>query len=545
MLIKFTKSPISTLRGEVMNNTIYSDEFFKLFIQQDGVYLETYVRGFPLEKLTSILSSHPELDITNFMAIKSALNNAPKPAEKVGNIKERISFDILDGDLKALMKYNISAEELDLKNRENLIKETVAILNEKGIVFGIKKEIFKENLISGKSYVIAEGLPPVNGIDCIIKMYELQESKPEIDEDGNVDFYDLKLINRVNKGDWLGERIEATDGVAGKSIRGANINPVKGKSFPLNFDKNTVQESVESNKTVLYARAAGAVSYLDGRIIVSNHLEIQGDVDFRTGNIKFDGFVTIRGTIADGFQVDATGDVEVNGSLGLGHIKGINSTHGSIFIKGGIASKGSSIIKAAKHVFTKFVDNTNIVCGGTAHIGYYCINSDITAADVIIDSANGQIIGGNITADIKVLSPIIGSEFEKKTTVIIKGFSREKCKEDLDHAFHNISELKNEQQKVKQLISSLEGQGQMNPFQRKEYNECFDRIIAIKQKIKDLEEKRKDILGYLKAKGDGEICVTKKLYPNCVLIIKKNRIETTSITLAASFYEQDGVLKQV
>ncbi len=523
---------------------IYADDHLKLYIQQNDVYIETYMKGFPLDKFKSIFSTHHELEISNFLAIKSALINAPRPPEKIGSVKERISLEIQNDNIKAHIKFNIPTEDLDESNRESLIRETLSKLNEKGIIFGIKKDLFHEVLESGKSYVIAEGLPPVNGTDCIIKMYELQESKPEIDKDGNVDFYDLKLINRVQKGDWLGERIEATDGVQGKSIRGVVINPIKGKNFPLNYDKSTVQEVIENKKSVLYSKVSGAVNYFDGRIGVSNHLEIDGDVDFRTGNIKFDGYVTIKGTIADGFHVEATNDIEINSSLGLGHIKGITSTKGSIFIKGGIASKGSSLIKAAKHVFTKFVDNTVIECGGTAHIGFYCINSNVSAAEVILDSSNGKIIGGTITADIKVLSPVIGSEMEKKTTVIVKGFSREKYKEYLDQALQQITELKSEQQKSKQLMTSLESQGQLNPIQRKEHSEAYDKIVMIKQKIKDIDENRRDILGYLKAKGDGEVCVTKKLFPNCTLIIKGNKIDLTAVQLASTYYLQDGEIKQ-
>ncbi|HEX3029598.1 MAG TPA: FapA family protein [Clostridia bacterium] len=526
------------------DKVIYADDHLKLYIQQNDVYLETYIKGFPIDKFKSIFSSHPELEISNFIAIKSALTNAPRSSEKIGSLKERISLEIQNDNIKAHIKFNIPTEDLDESNREILIREALSKLNENGIVFGIKKGLFSEELVSGKSYVIAEGLPPVNGTDSIIKMYELQESKPEIDKDGNVDFYDLKLINRVQKGDWLGERIEATDGVEGKSIRGTVINPIKGKNFPFSYDKNTVQEIVENNKSVLYAKVSGAVNYYDGRIGVSNHLEIDGDVDFRTGNIKFDGYVTIKGTIADGFHVEATNDIEVNSSLGLGHIKGITSTKGSIFIKGGIASKGSSLIKAAKHVFTKFVDNTVIECGGTVHIGFYCINSNVSATEVILDSSNGKIIGGTISADIKVLSPVIGSEIEKKTIIIVKGFSRDKYKEYLDQSLQQITELKNEQQKSKQIMTSLESHGQLDPFKQKEHSEAYEKIIMIKQRIKDIDENRRDILGYLKAKGDGEVCVTKKIYPNCTLIIKGNKIEITAAQLASAYYLQDGEIKQ-
>jgi len=47
-------------------------------------------------------------------------------------------------------------------------------------------------------------------------MYELEEPRPEIREDGKANYYELKLINKVKAGDWLGERIDATEGFPGK-----------------------------------------------------------------------------------------------------------------------------------------------------------------------------------------------------------------------------------------------------------------------------------------------------------------------------------------
>jgi len=104
--------------------------------------------------------------------------------------------------------------------------------------------------------------------------------------------------------------------------------------------------------TYLYALKSGAVHYEGDRISVSNHLEIDGDVDFKTGNINFDGFVTIKGTVADGFSVVAVKDVEILGTIGIGSVKEVVSKEGSIYIKGGIAGKNKAVIRQ-KRMFTQ------------------------------------------------------------------------------------------------------------------------------------------------------------------------------------------------
>lgn len=526
------------------NEIIYSDQFVRISKKDDEVYIESAKKGFPFEQLNQIFSLHPEISITNYTVLKNAVNFAPRPAEKFGMLKGRIIVETVENDLKAMITFNLSKQELDNKNREKLINEAAGKLREAGVVFGIKKTLFSEELHSGKPYVIAAGIPPVNGTDAVIRMYQLKETKPEIHEDGKANYYDLKLINKVNAGEWLGERLEATEGTPGTSVKGTPIKAMNGKTLPLSYDRNTVKEETEGNVTRLYARISGAVNYIGDKITVSNHLEIDGNVDFKTGNIKFDGYLTIKGTVSDGFSVEATRDIEINGQLGLGNIKEISSIQGSIFVRGGIAAKGKAEIRAAKNVFTKFVDNASIVCGGAAHIGFYCVNSNINAKEIIIDSPKGQIIGGSIRAEIKVTTALIGSEMEKRSIVEVTGFDREALKEDLVHVTQKIEDLKLEQQKLKQTLSGLDQKDRLNSFQRREYDDSFERILAIKEELREFEEKRKNISGYLRARGEGEICVTKKIYPNCMLIIKRNVIEVTSPETAASIFVQNSEIKR-
>jgi uncharacterized protein (DUF342 family) len=526
-------------------NVIYSDEYVRIFVSSSDVYVETFQKGFSIERLSTFFLEHPEISITNFTELKNSICSAPMQPKKFGELKERIIINISNDALTATITFNLSKKELEIKNRENLIKEALSKLNETGVVFGINKEILLGEIISGKPYVIANGIPPVNGTDSIIKMYKFEEVKPKIHKDGRADFYDLKLINRVKVGDWLGERIEATEGVPGRSVKGEVISPVKGKTLPLNYDKNTVQEILDNSKTILYARVNGAVHYSNGRISVSNHLEIDGDVNPSTGNVKFDGYLSIKGTVADGFSVEATRDIEINGELGLGNIKEIVSTNGSIYISGGISSKDRAIIRAAKNVFIKFVDNADITCGGRAHIGYYCINSTINARDIALDSPNGKIIGGHIKAEIKVSAPIIGSEIEKKTLIEVTGFNRKSVMDELNNILKKIGELKTQQQKLKQILSRFEEQGRLTSAHHNEYTRLIEEFINVKEEIRILEEERKNISVYLRARGDGEISASKKIFPNCTLILKNIIIEISTPVLSPSYFIQDGEIRQV
>lgn len=528
-----------------MNDEIvYQDGFIKIYKFSEDLYIESLKSGITLNQLNSILTSNPQFQIIDFNVIKDAVNNAPRPPKKFGVLKERIVIKISEDELKATIIFNLSKSELDLSNREAVVKEAYEALGKHNVNFGIKRELFFGELEPGKPYVIAEGERSIDGKDSEIKMYELSERKPEIREDGKADYYELKLINRVKAGDWLGERIEATDGFPGRTVTGMALKAAKGKNFPLLYDKNSVYEVMTNNKTVLYSKFSGAVNYIDGKITVSNHLVIDGDVDFNTGNIEFDGYVTVNGTVMDGFSIIATKDIEINSPLGLGNVKGIKSLEGSIFIKGGIVAKDPFQIIAKNDIFTKFANNVALTCGGIAHIGFYCINSNVTAKEVFIESTKGNIIGGNIKAEMKVTAPVIGSSLEVKTVIEVTGFNRSALSKELESITNQIDSLKNEQVSIKQELSTYI-QNEMSSVEAKLYNKKYLRAIEIKEELKACEHKRKSLNRCLRTKGDGEINISKKVFPNCILIIKNLKTEIKSPSIGTTLYYSDGELKYV
>ncbi|HEX9061871.1 MAG TPA: FapA family protein [Clostridia bacterium] len=522
---------------------IISNEYLRLFYESDDIYIETFKKGFPADTLISLLSSHPEVMIKNFAAMKKSITMAPQSPQKIGMLKERITVEILDKGLTAMVTFNLPKEELVMTPQ--LQKEIIAKLSEKGVTFGVKAELFSSVLKGGHKYVAAEGIPPIDGIDSKITIYELKEAVPEIKSDGKVDFYELKLINIVKQGEWLGERLDPVPGKPGKSVLGHVINAYNGKMLPLEYDKNTVREEYANGKTVLYSRIGGAVNYNCGKISISNHIEIDGDVDFRTGNIKFDGYVTINGTIANGFQVDATMDIEIMSPFGIEHAKSIVSTKGSVFIKGGIASRFPVEIRAAKNIFTKYVENAMITCGDTVNIGYYSRNSIIKARQLVIESPNGHLIGGRVVAETRVSAAYIGSDSEKRTEIEVTGFSREALLLELENAHKTIIKLKAEQEKLKQAMLVYDANKSLTAHQQKERESLFDMFLKTKTDLKDLDILIKNLTGTLKIHGEGEICVTKKIFPNCALHIKGQKLEITVASSSCTYYLQDWELKSL
>jgi uncharacterized protein (DUF342 family) len=524
---------------------IFSSEHILITKGKDGYYIESYKRGMSLQKFNKIIAEHPEIRITNFTILKTALIAAPKPSCKFGEVKQRIHVEVTDDELKVYLTLCVNPIELLGERKSKLIGEIFQELTRQRIVYGIKKEALIAELKNNKQTLIAEGKPAFNGEDSVIKMYEVAEAEPEAKDDGNVDHYELSLINKVNKGEWLGERIDPTDGIPGKSVRGNLIVPMRGKMYPLVYDRRSVYEKYDGKKTTLHASHDGAVHYEGDRIAVSNHLEIKNNVDFETGNIDFDGYLTVRGTVEDNFSVVADKDIEILGTYGVGSAKDIISRAGSIFIKGGIAGNKRAVIRSKKDIYTKFVADADIICEGSVHIGFYSLNSNIKAKEVILDSPKGRIIGGNIEAEIKVVSSIIGAPSEKRTSIKITGFIRDELKKSLEENVIKLKEMKEKLTSKKQEVSIYTALPSIPADRTEEFERLTDEFADIKNDLKELEQDQKNIANYLRTKGEGEIRINKKIYPNVILEMKKITKEIQTPLLNRSFYILKNEIKEM
>lgn len=524
---------------------IIKNDFLRITRQPDGVYVETFKKGLSISDFNILVSNYPEIRITSYVALRNALAKAPHPPVKFGAVDERIVVELTDNDMKAYVTLHVDGSELTMNNGIEIIKEILLKLRERGVVFGIKTDVLTKGLRVGEPILVAEGIPPVNGQDSVIRMFELKEPRPEIREDGTTDHYELNIINKVKEGDWLGERTDPTEGTPGKTVKGEVVHQLKGKLLPLYYDEKTVREVYENGVTRLYAKVSGAVHYTGDKISVSNHLEILHDVDFNTGNIDFDGYLTVKGSVADNFSVAARDDIEILGEYGVGSVKEVVSRGGNILIKGGIAGKNKAVIRSNRDLYTKFISDATIICDGIVNVGFYCLNSNIKAKQVIVESGKGKIVGGVIEAEQKVEAAYIGNEHEVRTIIKVTGFDRSKLKEELDRLNEELVRARMELSKMKQRFAVYTNSFVNNPQQRKGYESVKELYFRAKEKVRNIEKEIRTLQKYFRVKGDGEINILKKVHPNTMIQIKDEVREIRTPQVAPSFFSQDGSIKQI
>lgn len=525
----------------MVEKVLFKNDFIEVTTDGENFYIQSFKSGFSLDEFNKVMIRNPQIRITSFTTVKSALTFAPKAREKFGELKEKIQVDISPDRLKAFIILNALPDELALTNRENLKRQILLKLNEAGIVYGINTEVLLEDLENGRRILIAEGALPENGKDSEIKLYQMKEAKPRVTDGQNVDHYDLSLINRVVKDEWLGEKIDPTPGRPGKNVKGIEIAPAPGKNINLEYDKASIYETREGNKTIIRALYNGAVNFINGAISVANHLEVDGNVNFSTGNIDFDGAVTIKGTIDDNFQVIADGDIEVLGELGVGNVKGIESRCGSVYIKGGISCKNNIIVRAARNIFVKYAANATLLAGQIVNVGYYCLNSEVKAKTVFVESSKGQIMGGIVEAQARIVVGTLGSPSEKRTFLNVRGINKEIIKQQIEDL---IRQIETNRAELIQLKNELNAANEKKESQAR-ISMLKDRINKLNECIKTSEDEKKTFNNMIKVKGDGEITVIKKVYPNCSIEIGGKSLEITKEQPGVTFYVSEGEIKQV
>lgn len=527
-----------------MASLIYENDNIIITQTPDGFFLESLKSGLTVDGFFELLKQFPYIQVTSFLAVKKVLTNAPAGPELFAVSKDRIKVEISEDKLYAYITLNLTSEELGMNKRKELTMEVMDALKKANVNYGIMLNALKGDLPVGMPILIAQGIPPVNGKDSEIKMYKVNDPKPQVVDDGSVNFYNLNLVHKIKAGDWLGERTDPVPGSPGRNVLGFEIKPMGGITLPLHYDRESVELVREDNKDVLYSIKDGAAHYIGDSIAVYDVMEINGNVDFNTGSIDFTGFVTVRGSVEENFSVRAVKDIEINGEYGIGGVDKIESLDGNIYIRGGIAGKGRAKIICKKNLYVKYLADVDVVCDGNVYVGFYIRNSTIRAKQVIVDSPRGQIVGGKIDADIRVECADIGNWTENRTQIIIRGFNRAALQNRLEEIVATVMEKKALMVKLKLFLKKPDTDSKENrDFSILQKTRHTLRIVQ--DEIKSLESERLNINNYMRTPGEGAVIVKKRIYPKVKLVIQNATFEIPQETFASTFVARDGEIVTV
>ncbi len=292
------------------------------------------------------------------------------------------------------------------------VKDIKDILIDKDIISGVvtdpmiisflKSPVFKE-----KPFRIAKGIVPVQGEDAKIDFFfETEHLKAGgVDMDGQIDFKDRGIIPQVEKDMVLAIKTPMIEAEPGKNIYGetVSVEPVcdiqikAGKGTQ--FSKNNLQVSAA-------VKGHPKISH-GGEICVQEEYIIDGDVDYETGHIDYEGNIHIKGSINSGFKVRGN-NIKANAID-----DGIIDAQGNIKISDGINS-GKILVNG--DLSATFIHKSHISCVGDVVVKKEIIDATIENRGRCTMEA-GKIISSKITSKMGVFVKNIGTEKGKPSTI--------------------------------------------------------------------------------------------------------------------------------
>jgi uncharacterized protein (DUF342 family) len=256
----------------------------------------------------------------------------------------------------------------------------------------------------GKPIVVAKGRPAEawKEIDWLIPI-GISSLRDYSDE--TVDLHEVSQFINVRAGQALCELPPPPKD--GWSVLGQVI-PAPPCTFQLG-DRAAIDPQKPSR---VVAVEPGCVRFVGGRLSVEQHLEVPGDLDFKTGNIDFFGDVTVRGNVLDGFHIKSAKNIVIDGAVGAATLEAA----GALTIKGGVNGGHKGRLVSGGNLQAHYLHMVSVECGGDVLVDIECHDSTVVAGGRVSVSRGG-IVGGKVMAGSDVSAGFVGAEMCVPTTV--------------------------------------------------------------------------------------------------------------------------------
>ena len=312
---------------------------------------------------------------------------------------------------------------------------------------------------------VAHGSPPQRGTDAEFDWaVQIDDNKPgQILEDGSIDFRDRNLTTVAKEGDLLGKLVPPVPGIAGKDVYGNVLNAPAPLNIEVVTDARIYAEPEESGHMAFFCETGGGISSdseikkVKGRshkrinIGVYPISNIDGDVDYSTGNIDFNGDVVIGGSVQSQFSVKATGTVTIGGYVEAGAFVTAGK---DILIQRGVVGTSTELV-AGGEIMSKFIQEATVRAGGAVKVGSYVFNASVRASGKVVVPGMGEgksraLVGGLIWGAHGVAARSIGSPYNTSTRLVV-GVDPDQVNR-ADQIRANIHAVQQKQQKLLEKI---------------------------------------------------------------------------------------------
>lgn len=320
--------------------------------------------------------------------------------------------------------------------------------------------------------LVVQGKKPVQGKDAQVEFTEeIQERFDRVaarheaflkaqeenalpeggDEDGEseedaIDFYNESTLVIVAKDQLVAHLHKHTPGDDGHTVYGIAIPAKPGKEL-----EKLVDETCQINAVgEIHAQIDGHLTFENNKIRVHPALDIEGSIDFSTGNIDFPGDVTVSKGVRDRFQVKTIGSIEVQKLVEAAHL--ISSE--DIILHQGMAGRDTGTINTVGNVTAGYLDGVHASITGNCSIKSEVTNCEIQVLGKI-DAPTASIRGGELSIALGGSVGTLGSIQGVKTDVVL-GQLRE-IDEKKRRALEFLPLIQSEIKKREKAVATIKG----------------------------------------------------------------------------------------
>lgn len=299
---------------------------------------------------------------------------------------------------------------------EALSTDTVyELLAAVGVVHGIDRDgletaVYTCNTERSALYSVevARGTAPSDAIHERLELVPRQEEAP-VDEKGRLDHRSRTTLPLVKAGDVLARVIPASPGRRGTTVTGTELPYRTRRTAGLLPGSNTALEDGELRAVV------DGLMHVDGRTVtVAPTLVVEGNVDYHTGNIVFDGDVVLQRRVSDGFTIECGGMLYAASTLDA---YGVSCA--KLVARQGIIGHNDSVTRVDGPVTARFVQNSRLEAEGAVSISASVLSSHLTSADQIELGPGSTVVGSTLRAQAGINACNIGAPGAAATEIVL------------------------------------------------------------------------------------------------------------------------------
>ena len=376
----------------------------------------------------------------------------------------------------------------------------VLALGEASVTFGIDQSAIKAacSAKSEERFLVASGQAAQNGENARFELLvaDARDRAPKLNEHGLIDFRELGAIPTVSADEALMRRHPPTTGSIGRNVRGEVIEPGPGRDEP--FADHLVGACVaKDDANLLRAIFAGQPVRCGNGVNVEQVLRLR-NINMASGNISFDGTVSIDGEVLPGMKVHATGDIAVGGVVDGAEL----DAGGDIRVAGGIIAKAR--VRAAGSVSARFVEGAHVQAGTTILIDDTALQSELQANNQIVvglkSPQRGRLAGGSARAMLLIKTPILGSPTGGVTSLLLG--VNPVLEAEYQALLQRIAKQREEENNLEKLVKHLSTHGDKGSMLERAKNSWQEAIKAWARLLPERDELERQLAHIARAQID-------------------------------------------